>query len=228
MKLISVNVATPREVSHEGKPVRTGIFKEPVRGRVRLGTMNLAGDSQAAREVHGGIHKAVYVYTLENYEYWKRELGRDELPHGQFGENFTVEGMSEGEVHVGDVFRVGGAMVEVTQPRQPCFKLGIRIGMAEFPRMFLRSGRVGFYLRVLIEGEVGAGDRIERLKVDPRRMTVARIHALFNFNRQNVEGARKAIGIPALSPDWREAFQRIVEEADRNPRGNIGCCNLPT
>jgi len=163
----------PRELKHNGKTVTTGIFKEPVEGRVNLNAHNLEGDGQADLLVHGGIHKAVYVYPIENYDYWKRELGRTDFPFGQFGENFTVEGMLEDEVHIGDVFRVGeGAVVEVTQPRVPCYKLAIKMESPQFPKMFLASCRVGFYLRVIEEGEVGAGDVFERIKIDSQRMTV--------------------------------------------------------
>src|SRR5919202_937209 len=169
MKLLSVNVSLPRKVPHGRKTVSTGIFKEPVAGRIMLRTLNLDGDGQADLVNHGGIYRAVYVYSIENYGYWQRELGRTDFSFGQFGENFTVEGMLEDDVYVGDVFRVGEALVEVTQPRPPCFKLGIKMGMAEFPKLFLASGRVGFYLRILEEGEVGAGDSFERIKSDPER-----------------------------------------------------------
>ena len=172
MKLLSVNVSLPRDVLHMKKTVSTGIFKESVVGRVMLRTLNLEGDGQADRENHGGLYKAVYAYSTEHYEHWKRELRRSDFTPGQFGENFTVQEMSEDDVHIGDVFRVGGALVQVTQPRAPCYKLGLRIGMPQFPKLFLASGRVGFYLRVLEEGEVGAGDVVERVKLDPERMTV--------------------------------------------------------
>ncbi len=162
MKLLSVNVSPPKEVAHGGKTVTTGIFKEPVDGRVMLRTLNLDGDGQADLTGHGGIYKAAYAYSVENYDYWKRELGRTDFTFGQFGENLTVEGMLEDEIHVGDVFRAGGALVEVTQPRVPCYKLGIKMGLRGFEKTFLASRRVGFYLRVLEEGEVGADDADER------------------------------------------------------------------
>ena len=193
MKLLSVNVSLPKEVQNNGKTMTTGIFKEPVKKRVMLRTMNLGGDGQADLVGHGGIHKAVYVYSIENYEYWKSELSRNDFTYGQFGENFTVEGMLEDEIHIGDVFRVGGALVEVTQPRVPCAKLGFKMGMAKFPKLFLQNSRVGFYLRVLEEGEVGAGDVIERVKVDAERMTVREINHLLYFDQKNLEGAQKAL-----------------------------------
>jgi MOSC domain-containing protein YiiM len=214
MKLLSVNVSRPREVAHGSETVTTGIFKEPVEGRVMLGTLNLDGDGQADLVGHGGIYKAAYAYSVENYEYWKRELRRADLTFGEFGENFTVEGMLEDEIHVGDVFRVGGALVEVTQPRVPCYKLGIKMGLPQFVKMFLASCQVGFYLRVLEEGEVGAGHVFHRIKTDPERMTVREICHLLYFDPENLEGARKALRIRALSPGWRQSFgERLAKAA---------------
>jgi MOSC domain-containing protein YiiM len=172
-----------------------------------LGTLNLDGDGQADLVGHGGIYKAAYAYSVENYEYWKRELRRADLPFGQFGENFTVEGMSEDEVHIGDHFRVGGALVEVTQPRVPCYKLGLKMGLKGFEKRFLASCRVGFYLRVLEEGEVGAGDGLDRVGIDPERITVREMCHLLYFDPENLEGARKALRIRALSPGWRQSFE---------------------
>jgi MOSC domain-containing protein YiiM len=207
MKLLSVNVSPPKEVTNGGRTVTTGIFKEPVDGRVMLGTLNLDGDGQADLVGHGGAYKAAYAYSVENYDYWMRELGRTDFTIGQFGENFTVEGMLEDEIHIGDVFRAGGALVEVTQPRVPCYKLGIKMGLRGFEKAFLASGRVGFYLRVLEEGEVGAGDVVERIRADPERMTVREICHLLYFDPENLEGARKALRIRALSPGWRQSFE---------------------
>ncbi len=167
MKLLTVSVSLRKEVPYMGKTVATGIFKEPVSGRVMLRTLNLDGDQQVDLKGHGGIYKAACVYSTENYDHWGRELGRNDFKHPQFGENFTVEGMPEDETHVGDVFRVGDARVEVTQPRVPCYRLGIKMENIQFPKMFLQSCRVGFYLRVLEEGEVGAGDTFELLTRDP-------------------------------------------------------------
>ncbi len=215
MKLLSINVSHPREVTHGRKTVRTGIFKEPVAGRVALRELNLEGDGQADLVNHGGLHRAVYVYTVENYDHWGRELGRDDLSFGQFGENFTVDGMMEEDVHIGDVFRVGNALVEVSQPRPPCFKLGIKMALPRFPKLFLASGRVGFYLRVLEEGEVGEGDEIERVRPDPERLTVRETSHLLFFEGENLKGARRALRVPALSPGWRESFEeRLVTAGD--------------
>src|SRR5215213_8032776 len=207
MKLLSINVSRPREVAHGSATVTTGIFKEPVDGRVMLGTLNLDGDGQADLVGHGGIYKAAYAYSVENYEYWKRELGQEDLTFGWFGENFTVEGMTEDEVHTGDVFRVGGALVEVTQPRVPCYKLGLKMGLKGFEKTFLASCRVGFYLRVLEEGEVGAGDVLDLVRPDPERITVREICHLHKSTPENLEVARKALRIRALSPGWRQSFE---------------------
>ncbi len=207
MKLLSINVSPPTEVVHGGETVTTGIFKRPVEGRVMLRTLNLDGDGQADLVGHGGTYKAAYAYPVENYEYWERELGRTDFAFGQFGENFTVEGMMEDEIHIGDVFRVGGALVEVTQPRVPCYKLGIKMGLRGFEKMFLASCRVGFYLRVLQEGEVGAGDGLVRVGTDPERVTVREMCRLLYFDPDNLEGAKKALRIRALSPGWRRSFE---------------------
>jgi MOSC domain-containing protein YiiM len=188
VKLLSVNVSQPMEIAHGRGTVSTGIFKEPVAGRIMLRALKLDGDGQADLANHGGIHRAAYAYSIENYDYWRREVGRADLGFGQFGENFTVRGMVEDDVHIGDVFRVGDALVEVTQPRPPCFKLGIKMGMARFPKLFLASGRVGFYLRVLDEGEVGAGDVFERVESDPERVTVREMSHLLFSDPENLEG----------------------------------------
>ena len=216
MKLLSVNVSLPEEVPHERETVSTGIFKDPVDGRVMLRAMNLDGDGQADLENHGGIYQAAYVYSVENYDHWRHELGRDDLAFGQFGENFTVEGMAEDHIYIGDVFHVGDALVEVAQPWPPCFKLGIKMGMPRFPKMFLASGRVGFYLRVLKEGEVGAGDAFERLEECPERISVRQISRLLFFEPENLEGAKRALRIRALSPGWRSSFEDRLSKAGKN------------
>ncbi len=225
MKLLSVNVSLPKEVPYKGKTVRTGIFKEAAQGRVKLGGLNLDGDGQADLVGHGGIYKAVHVYSIENYDYWKRELGRDDFSYGQFGENFTVEGMPDDKVNVGDVFRVGTALVEVTQPRVPCFKLAMKMEMPNFLKVFMPSERVGFYLRVLEEGEVGAGDVVERVKVDPEQMSVREMFHLLYFAKQKPEGARKALRIPAMSPGWRGSFEEIVGKAPKGSAEGVDCCS---
>lgn len=213
MKLLSVNVSQPKAISYRGKTVRTGIFKEPVKGRVMLRRLNLDGDRQGDLNVHGGPDKAVYVYTVEHYDFWAHALGRNDFAFGQFGENFTVEGMPEERIHIGDVFCVGSALVEVSQPRVPCYKLGLKMGSTRFIKQFLTSGRVGFYLRVLEEGEVGAGDEIHRVRMGPEQMPIREIVRLAYFDPENVEAAQRAIRIPALSPGWREMFEEKLLEA---------------
>jgi MOSC domain-containing protein YiiM len=205
--LLSVNVGLPRPVAYGDRTVVTAIFKEAVAGPVALGRSNLAGDGQADLRNHGGEAKAVYAFAHENYAAWQRELGRDDFRFGQFGENFTLRGWLDDEVHVGDVFEVGGARVEVTQPRAPCFKLGIRMGSPGFPKRFLAGCRVGFYLRVLAEGEVRAGDAFERVTVGPEAVSVREACHLLHFDTANAAGMRRALRVPALSPAWREAFE---------------------
>ena len=214
MRLLSVNVSMPKEVVHADKTVTTGIFKEPAEGRVMLGRLNLEGDGQADLWGHGGAFRAVYVYSIENYDHWKRELGRSDFAYGAFGENFTVEGMHDDEICVGDVFRVGGALVEVSQPRIPCYKLAIKMGLDGFQNRFLESRRVGFYFRVLEEGEVGPGDAIELVSRDPRRMTVRRVNDLLFFEKDDLEGARTALSIPALSHGWKGSFEERLAKAE--------------
>ncbi len=211
MKLLSVNVSLPKVIRERGREVRTGIFKEPVSGRIALGRTNLEGDGQADLTLHGGVHKAVYAYPIEHYDAWKRELDREDLPYGQLGENLTVEGMLEEDICIGDIFRVGSASLQVSQPREPCFKLGIKFGSPAFPKKFLKSERSGFYFRVVEEGEVGAGDPISRLRKDPARLSVREVYHLKMFDSQNTEGARRVLGVEALSPSWRASFTKILE-----------------
>lgn len=213
MKLLAVSVSTGVEVPLGNGTVRTGIFKRPVSGRVQVRTLNLEGDRQLDTKAHGGIHRAVYVYTQENYAHWQRELGRDDFQVPQFGENLTVSGMLEDAVHVGDVFRIGTARVQVTQPRVPCFRLGIRMEDPAFPKRFLQSCRVGFYLRVLEEGDVGAGDAIELERADPQRMTVREICHLYYFDPGNTADRQRALRIESLSPGWREGFEEQLRKA---------------
>jgi MOSC domain-containing protein YiiM len=212
MRLISVNVTLPKEVPYQGKTVSTGIFKEPVGAQVMLRTLNLEGDGQADRNVHGGINKAAYAYPFEHYDYWSRELGRTDFAFGQFGENFTVTGMLEDAVRIGDVFRVGSALVEVTQPRAPCFKLGIRMEMDSFPRTFMSSGRTGFYMKVLEEGEVGAGDRFERVACDEDGLSVRDIWRLAIKDTHNLDDARKALRLQSLAPEWRGRLEKRFKD----------------
>jgi len=225
MKLLSVNVSLPKEIPYKAKTVTTGIFKESVNGRVMLKSLNLVGDGQADLVRHGGIYKAVYVYSIENFEYWKNELGRNDFTYGQFGENFTVEGMLEDAIFIGDIYRVGDTLVEVTQPRVPCFKLGIKMDMPKFLELYLASARVGFYLRVLEEGEIGAGDVFDRVKVNLERLSVREINHLLYFDQGNLPGVRKALRIKALSPGWRGAFEEILAKSSKEPSESVDCCS---
>ena len=207
MRLLSVNIGLPRTFVHDGKTVATGIFKEPVAGRLKLHSLGVAGDSQSDLKVHGGIYKAVYSYPVEHYAYWSRELGRNDFTFGQFGENLTISGFTEDDVHIGDMFRIGTALLEVTQPRVPCFKLAFKMNAPDFINRFTASGRTGFYQRVLAEGEIGAGDTIERVKTDPRRVTVREMMRLMHIDREDFPMIEKAVGIPALTPGWREELK---------------------
>jgi MOSC domain-containing protein YiiM len=207
MKVISVNVGLPREVSANGQPVLTGIFKQPVEGRVAVRRLNLDGDRQADLSVHGGPDKAVYAYPAQHYDFWRGELPGVELPFGMFGENVTVEGLREDEVNLGDRFRIGSAEFQVTQPRLPCYKLGLKFGRADMVKRFLHSRRTGFYLRVVKEGELGAGDAIARLHRDPGNVTVADITRLYAFEKDNAELLRRVLDLPALPEDWRAYFR---------------------
>jgi MOSC domain-containing protein YiiM len=185
MKIISVNVGRPRLVRRNGETISTGIFKEPVGGRVMLRTLNLEGDRQADLSVHGGPKKAVYAYPSEHYEFWKRELPGMDLPWGMFGENFTTEGMLETDTNIGDRFRIGSAEVVVTQPRMPCYKLGIRFGRVDIIKRFLVSERTGFYFSVLREGEVGSGDQFELIERNASGVRVVDITRLYKRKDQN-------------------------------------------
>ena len=211
MKIISINVGRPQLVMWNGEPVSTGIFKEPLGGRVMLRTLNLDGDRQADLTVHGGPEKAVYAYPAEHYDFWKREFPDMELPWGMFGENFTTEGMSETEINVGDKFRVGSAELMATQPRMPCYKLGIRFGRTDIIKRFLMSERSGIYFSVLKEGEVGAGDEFELLEKNASGVRVVDVTRLYSSDKKNVDLLRQAIASDALPSSWREYFQKRLE-----------------
>jgi MOSC domain-containing protein YiiM len=210
-RIVSINVGRPRAVSWNGKSVLTSIWKEPVAGPVRVGAQNLAGDEQSDLAVHGGRDKAVYAYPSEHYAWWRRELPGLELPWGAFGENLTTGGLSEESVQIGDRLSVGGAEFEVTQPRMPCFKLGIRFGRSDMVRRFQKSGRHGFYLRVLREGEIRAGDAIALSPPEPPRMSVRDIAALYTAKAPEEELLLRAVSLPGLSDAWREEFKKKVE-----------------
>jgi MOSC domain-containing protein YiiM len=210
MRIISINVALPRDVSWKGRIVNTGIFKEPVHGPVQMRQLNLDGDRQADLSVHGGPDKAVYAYPGEYYPYWRDELDRPDLTWGMFGENFSVEGMRESEINIGDTFRIGAAVVQVSQPRMPCFKLGIKFGRDDVLKLFLNSLRSGFYFRVLEEGKVDAGDPIEPLSRDRHNVTVADITRLYSVDKHNNELKRRALEVEALPESWRDYFLKEI------------------
>ena len=212
MKLISLNVARPRLVISNGRAVSTGIFKEPVEGRVKLRHLNLDGDRQADLSVHGGITKAVYAYPVEHYDYWRSELPEMRLPYGMFGENFTTEGLSEEGVNIGDQFQIGSAQIMVTEPRMPCYKLGIKFGRTDIIKRFLASGRSGFYFSVLREGEVVAGDGIELIHRDENNVTVADIVRLYVHAKDDLEMLRRAVAVEALPEKWRDHFQEKIKK----------------
>jgi MOSC domain-containing protein YiiM len=217
MKVVSVNVGLPREVTWHGRTVTTGIYKEPVGGRVALRTLNLDGDRQADLTVHGGKDKAVYCYPTEHYAYWKRELPGRDLPLGMFGENFTTDGLLEDSVHLGDRFSVGSAEVVVTQPRMPCYKLGIRFGSDDMVKRFLASGRSGFYLAVRREGEVGAGDEIKVISQDENAVPVSAITHLYiakRYEDDDVALLRRALRVAALPESWKEYFRERLQKRE--------------
>ncbi len=208
MKLISVNVSQPKTVPYGDETLTTGIYKEAVAGRVMLREFNLEGDGQADLKNHGGSDKAVYSYPHEHYAAWRAELGRDDFAFGQFGENFTVEGLLEESVRIGDVYRVGEARVQVTQPRIPCYKLEHKMQEEGFIKRFQESRRSGFYLTVLQPGAVEAGDAIHLEQSDPVGLTVREAFELLLFDRDNAALLAKALSTPALASSWREIFAK--------------------
>ncbi len=210
MKLISVSTGLPQEVTWHGRIVTTGILKHPVEGRVALRKLNLDGDRQADLTVHGGEYKAVYCYPVAHYDYWRRELPGRELPTAIFGENFTTDGLHEDSVQIGDQFSIGSAEVIVTQPRLPCYKLGVRFQSDDMVKRFLASGRTGFYLAVTHEGEVGAGDEIKVIARDPNGVPVSDITRLYiakRYGDDEVNSVRLALRVAALPESWKEYFR---------------------
>ncbi len=216
MKLLSVNVGLPREVMWHGTSVATGIFKEPVEGRIALRKLNLDGDRQADLSVHGGAYKAVYCYPLTHYDYWKKELSGRELPMGMFGENFTLDNFTEESIYLGDRYSVGSAEVAVTQPRLPCYKLGIRFEADDMVRRFFASRRTGFYVAVTGEGEVGAGDEMKLVHRDPNGVPVSEITRLYaekQYSGANVGAVQRALLVEALPESWKGYFRERLGQA---------------
>jgi MOSC domain-containing protein YiiM len=208
MKLISVNVGLPREIMVSGKTVRTSIWKYPLQGRIHVSTLNLDGDEQSDLSVHGGIDKAVYLYPSEHYSYWRTQLSDVELPWGTFGENFTSEGILEDQIKIGDRIRVGSAEFMVTQPRMPCFKLGIRFDRRDMVKRFLASKRTGLYLAVVREGEVENGDAIEFTEKQETGVTITDIVNLYSTDSQNQDLLRRATDLPALPQSWKDYLRK--------------------
>jgi MOSC domain-containing protein YiiM len=213
--LISVNVGLPKDVQWRGQTVSTGIFKSPVDGPVALRKHNLEGDGQADLTVHGGPTKAVYVYSTEHYAYWREELPEVEFGWGHFGENFSVDGMDERAICIGDEFSVGTTRLVVTEPRMPCFKLGVRFGSADMPKRFLQSGRSGFYFGVLEEGTVEAGNTLELLSKHPDELSVAEVTSLYSAEKGNIALLKKAIAATALPESWSGYFEHQLERLER-------------
>ncbi|HET9156711.1 MAG TPA: MOSC domain-containing protein, partial [Myxococcaceae bacterium] len=223
-RLVSVNVGLPRDIEWRGRTVHTGIWKDPVAGRRRVGRLNVEGDGQGDLGGHGGEQRAVFVYQIESYRYWEQQLGRHDFVHGQFGENFTIEGLPDAEVCIGDRFRIGTCLLEVTQPRTTCYRVGIRLDEPRMAALLTGSGRPGFYFRVLEEGEVGAGDAIEQVARGSESMTIAEVNALLYSSHHPREQLERVLRIPALSPGWRWSFQTLLESQRTHPgaSGNAG------
>ena len=219
-RLVSVNVGLPKNLAWEGKTVFTGVFKDPVSGPRRVGRLNVDGDGQGDLAGHGGEQRAVFVYQLDSYRHWERELGRTDLVHGAFGENFTVEGLTDAEVCIGDRYGIGSAVFEVTQPRVTCYRVGIRLNDPRIPALLVSHHRPGFYFRVLAEGEVQAGDEIRKLSTGPEQMTVADIDALLYLPGHTRQGLLRALRVPALSPGWQGSFRALLDEEPGS--GNAG------
>ena len=227
--LISVNVGLPRDVEWQGKTVRTAIWKRPLTGRVMARHLNIDGDGQGDLAGHGGVNRAVMVYQLDSYRYWGKYLQRDDLEHGQFGENFTVEGLADDAVCIGDRYRIGRALFEVSQPRVTCYRVGLRMNHPQMASLLVSHHRPGFYFRVIVEGEIGAGDEIVKEAEGPGGLTVSAVDALLYLPGHPAEQLRKAICIPSLSEGWRRSFESLLAAQDKQgPGGNSGLTGAET
>jgi len=222
-RLLSVNVGLPRDIEWKGRTVHTGVWKTPVQGRCRARRLNLDGDGQGDLAGHGGEHRAVFVYQIESYRYWQEQLSRTDFAYGQFGENFTIEGMPDLDVCIGDRYRIGSALFEVTQPRVTCYRVGIRMNEPRMPALLTGSGRPGFYFRVLQEGDVGAGDEIVKVGEVKERMTVAEINALLYSTDHSRDRLERALRIEPLSAGWRGSFEALLQSSMKGATtGNTG------
>jgi ferredoxin-NADP reductase/MOSC domain-containing protein YiiM len=226
-RLLSLNIRLPREVQWKGRTVRTAVWKLPVEGRRMVRKVNIDGDAQADLAGHGGEQRAVFVYQMDSYHYWKRFLGRDDFTFGQFGENFTVDGLPDDEVCIGDQYRIGSAVFEVTQPRVTCYRVGIRMNEPRMPALLFAHRRPGFYFRVLQEGEVGAGDDIVRVADGPEKITVAEMDALLYLPGHSREEIERALRVPPLSKGWQASFHAMLQQTGDSSelRGNPGLAN---
>ncbi|MGA2096473.1 MAG: MOSC and FAD-binding oxidoreductase domain-containing protein [Candidatus Acidiferrum sp.] len=228
-RLLSLNVGLPRDVSWQGEKVFTGVWKAPVQGRRIVRRLNVDGDGQGDLAGHGGEHRAVLVYQMDSYRHWERQLGRTNFTFGQFGENFTVEGLPDSEVCIGDRYRIGGALFEVTQPRVTCYRVGIRMDEPQMAALLVSHHRPGFYMRVIEEGEVGAGDEIVKIADGPGRVTVAEIDALLYLPGRSRELLERSLRIPALSSGWKGSFQALLEQdTNQASKGNAGLTGTST
>ena len=223
-RLLSVNVGLPRDIPWQGKSVHTGIWKTPAPGRRMVRRLNIDGDGQGDLQGHGGEHRAVFVYQIDSYRYWQAELGRTDFAYGQFGENFTIDGLPDTEVCIGDHYRIGSALFEVTQPRVTCYRVGIRMNEPQMAALLVAHHRPGFYFRVLEEGEVEAGDEIVKVLADPMRLTVAEIDALLYLPGRDRNGLERGLRIPALSAGWRSSLETLLEHERKggSTAGNPG------
>jgi MOSC domain-containing protein YiiM len=219
--LVSVNVGLPRDVTWQGRTVHTGVWKHPVDGRRRVHRGNVDGDGQGDLAGHGGEQRAVLVYQLESYRHWRSNLGRDDLTPGIFGENFTVDGLPDTEVRIGDRYRIGTAVFEVTQPRVTCYRVGLRLDEPRMPALLVAHQRPGFYMRVIQEGEVGAGDAIELVVAGPEGLTIMEVDALLYLPGHPRDQLRRVLDVPALSPGWRASFREMLH-APVAAGGNAG------
>src|SRR5271165_6680432 len=225
--LLSVNVGLPKDVPWRGKSVFTGIFKDSVTGSRRVRKLNIEGDGQGDLAGHGGEQRAVFVYQIDSYRYWERELGRSDFVYGQFGENFTVEGLGDDEVCIGDHYQIGTAVFEVTQPRVTCYRVGIRMNDPRIPALLVSHHRPGFYFRVLEEGEVQAGDEIIKLDSGPEQMPIAEVDALLYLPGHPRQHLLRALRIPALSPGWRDSFQALLDEEPGGGNSGLAVTSPP-
>ncbi|HEX4009517.1 MAG TPA: MOSC and FAD-binding oxidoreductase domain-containing protein [Solirubrobacteraceae bacterium] len=225
--LLSVNVGLPKNVSWQGRTVFTGVFKDPVPGPRRVGRLNVDGDGQGDLAGHGGEQRAVFVYQMDSYRYWERELSRNDFVYGQFGENFTVDGLGDDEVCIGDRYRIGSAIFEVTQPRVTCYRVGIRMNDPRIPALLVSHHRPGFYLRVLQEGEVRAGDEIIKLSSGPEQMTVADVDALLYLPGHTRQGLLRALRVPALSPGWQGSLRALLKEEPGSGNAGLAATSPP-